>query len=86
MQIKFSVYDFYIFSTDKSILFLPICKYSVSKLTIDFLKNVESVGFIRIKGPRGARLPRIRQKIFPGGWDLTAYENLPTGMIMLGIN
>ena len=37
----------------------------------------KSVKFIKIKGPREARPPGIWPEIYPGGRDLTIFENLP---------
>ena len=41
MQIKFSVYDFYIFFIDKPVLYLRICRYSLGKLMTEVLKMVK---------------------------------------------
>ena len=40
MQIKFVIYDFYIFFIDKSMFSLRICIYSVAKLMIEISKMV----------------------------------------------
>ena len=55
---------------------LRICRYSMGKLMIEVLKMVKNVKFIKIKGPKEARLLGFDQKICPGGRDLISFENL----------
>ena len=61
--------------SDRSMLFLRICRYLMGKLMIEVLKMVKTVKFIRIKGPRDAQPPGIRKIFFWG----PAFENLPEG-------
>ena len=86
MQIKFSVYDFYIFSIENFILSLPICRYSVGILMTEVLKMVKSVKFIRIKGPREARPQRIRRKNLPMGAGFDSFWKFALVLAMLAIN
>ena len=56
---------------------------------IEVLKRGKSVKFIRIRGPREARPPGIRQKNLPGGAGFDSFRKFPgggPGVVTLGID
>ena len=70
---------------------LRIYRYSLGNLTIEILKVVEKCNSCYNKGYHGSWRPRHLTKNYPGGWDLTSFENLlgvamGPRMVTLGID
>ena len=77
MQIQFNEFDFHIFIVEfVEILFASWAMGNSNYLETGRKKLVESVKFIKIKGPRKAQGPEFDEKFLPGGRNLTKLENL----------